>query len=59
MEADSGAAISVMSVDNFIKLNISDYTTCETCDTVCSVTGSQKFIVLSLYPVPCVVRHTY
>ena len=26
MEADSGAAISVMIVDNFIKLNISDYT---------------------------------
>ena len=30
MEADSGAAISVMSVDNFIKLNNSDYTTRET-----------------------------
>ena len=29
-------------MDNFIKLNISDYTTCETYDTVCSVTGTQK-----------------
>ena len=30
MEADSGTAINVMSVDNFIELNISDYTTLET-----------------------------
>ena len=42
MEADSGAAISVMSVDNFIKLNISDYTIRETYDTVRSVTGTKK-----------------
>ena len=45
MEADSGAAISVMSMDNFIKLNIYDYTTRETYDPVRSVTGMQKFTV--------------
>ena len=32
----------MMSVDNFIKLYISDYTTRETYDTVRSVTGTQK-----------------
>ena len=59
MEADSGAAISVMSVDNFIKLNISGYTTRETYDTVRSVTGTQKkFTVLSLYLLLCIVKHT-
>ena len=36
------AAISVMSVDNFIKLNISDYPTRETYDIVRSLTGTQK-----------------
>ena len=56
MDADSGATISVMSVDNFIKLNISDYTTCETYDIVRSVTGTQQ--VLSLYLLPCIVKHT-
>ena len=30
IQADSEAAISVISVDNFIKLNISDYTVRET-----------------------------
>ena len=54
MEADSGAAISVMSVDNFIKLNISDYTTRETYDTVRSVTGTQK--VHSIVTVPVTVH---
>ena len=44
MEADSGAAISMMSVDNFIKLNIFDYTTRETYDTMHSVTGTQKIL---------------
>ena len=42
-----------MSVDNFIKLNISDYTTCETYDTVCSVTGPYK--VHSIVTVPVTV----
>ena len=54
MEADSGAAISVMRVDNFIKLNISDYTTRETYDTVRSVTGTQK--VNSIVTVPATVH---
>ena len=51
MEADSGAAISVMSVANFIKLNISDYTTRETYDTVRSVTGTQKVHSIVIVPV--------
>ena len=42
MEADSGAAISVMHVDNCIKLNISDYSTRETYNTVRSLTGPQN-----------------
>ena len=54
MEADSGAAISVMSVDNFIKLNISDYTTRETYDTVRSVTGTQN--IYSIVTVPVTVH---
>ena len=48
MESDSGAALSMMSVDNFIKLNIYNYTTHETYDTVHSVTVTQKVLVLSL-----------
>ena len=43
-----------MSVDNFIKLNISDYTTRETYDTVRSVTGTQK--VHSIVTVPVTVH---
>ena len=58
MEADSGAVISVMSVDTFIRLNISDYTTRETYDTVRSVTGTQK--VHSIVTVPVTVHsNTY
>ena len=36
-----------MSVDNFMKLNISDYTTRKTYDTVRSVTGTQKVTLYS------------
>ena len=54
MEADSGAAISLMSVDNFIKLNIFDYTTRETYDIVRSVTGTPK--VHSIVTVPVTVH---
>ena len=54
MEADSGAAISVMSVNNFNNLKLYDYSTRKTDDTVRSVTGTEK--VHSIVTVPVTVH---
>ena len=54
MEADSGAAISVMSVNNFNNLKLYDYSTRKTDDMVRSVTGTEK--VHSIVTVPVTVH---
>ena len=54
MEADSGAAISVMSVNNFNNLKLYDYSTRKTDDTVRSVPGTEK--VHSIVTVPVTVH---
>ena len=42
MEADSGASISVMSLKDFEKLQLHDYSVCPSNDVVKSVTGTEK-----------------
>ena len=54
MEADSGASISVMSVKDFEKLQLHDYSVCPSNDVVKSVTGTEK--VHSIVNIPVTVQ---
>ena len=54
MEADSGASISVMSLKEFEKLRLHDYSVCPSNDVVKSVTGTEK--VHSIVNIPVTVQ---
>ena len=54
MEADSGASISVMSLKDFEKLQLHDYSVCPSNDVVKSVTGTEK--VHSIVNIPVTVQ---